>query len=79
MRIIEAKPIKQDHEAAESGENVKKGCNSGCAEDRESGISLADTTLLRTKRRRYMREILFYSLFALEGVAFYRNNYVFWY
>ena len=54
VKIIE--PMKRDHEAAECGEGVKRGCNSGCAEDREWG-DIFDTVVRRTKRRRYMREI----------------------
>ena len=60
VRIIETESIKQDHEAAESGEGVKKDVIVGAVRTEIGGISLirlANTTILRTKRRRYMREI----------------------
>ena len=40
VRIIEAKPIKQDHEAAESGEGVKKDVIAGALRTESGGLYL---------------------------------------
>ena len=73
VKIIQAKPIKQDHEAAESGDGVKKRCNSGCAEDRELG-DIFDTVGRYDDTENDEEEIHegdnFHSVFALEDMPF---------
>ena len=81
VTIIKAKPIKQDHEAAESGEGVKKDVIASALRTESGGISLillADTTILRTKRRRCMREIIFILCSSYRICRFYRKRTRIW-
>ena len=82
MWIIETEPIKHEYEAAESGEDVKNGCDSGCAEDREWGDifdAVGEYEVTENEDVEIREEDFFYSVFVLKDMAFYRNNYVFCY